>query len=904
MSIIQAVKTTCPYCGVGCGVIASSGADGVVQIRGDETHPANFGRLCAKGAALGETIDLEGRLLYPEIHGKRCDWDAALNTVAQGFTRIIRDHGPDAVAFYVSGQLLTEDYYVANKLMKGFIGSANIDTNSRLCMASSVAGHKRAFGSDTVPGCYEDLEHAELMVLVGSNTAWCHPVLFQRITQAKELNPNLKIIVIDPRRTVTCDSADIHLALKPGTDAVLFNGLLQYLYSHGHAQHDYIQAHTEGMEQALYAAQQSAADPAAVAQQCNLNMEDVVRFFDLFARTEKVISVYSQGINQSSSGTDKVNAIINCHLLTGRIGRPGMGPFSFTGQPNAMGGREVGGLANQLAAHMELENPEHRARVQRFWNSPRIADKPGHKAVDMFRAVGEGKIKAIWIMATNPVVSMPDADAVRTALQRCELVVVSDCVRHTDTTAYAHVLLPAAAWGEKGGTVTNSERRISRQRKFLPLPGEAQPDWWALAEVGKRMGFAEAFNYSSEAGIFLEHARLSAFENHGEGERDFNIAGLCFEDAHQYEEMRPIQWPVPSPHAPGTARLFGDGRFFTPSRKAQFIAITPRRPVNLTDKNFPFILNTGRVRDHWHTLTRTGKSPRLSSHRYEPYAELHPVDAERLSVQQDDLVKIASSRGEIVVRAVVSKSQQQDSVFVPLHWNDQFASRARVDVLVNPVVDPVSGQPEFKHTPVRVSAYRPAWYGFLLSRRELALRDVSYWVRARGRDLWRYELAGEQCAPDWSRWARQLLCAPKDSADERIEWIDYLDSAMGRYRGARLINRRLESCLFIAPTPELPARSWLMELFTHNDSLTDAERNSLLAARPLQAGLDTGPVVCACFNVGSNTIMQAMHDGVHTIEAIGNTLKAGTNCGSCIPELKLLLAQATSPTSRQPDKAA
>ncbi len=889
MTAIQSVKTTCPYCGVGCGITVEAQPGGV-QIRGDETHPANFGRLCSKGAALGETVGLEGRLLYPEMEGERCTWDTALNAVAQGFSRIVHEYGPDAVAFYVSGQLLTEDYYIANKLMKGFIGSANIDTNSRLCMASSVAGHKRAFGSDTVPGCYEDLELAELIVLVGSNAAWCHPVLFQRITQVKKTNPHLKIVVIDPRRTATCDIADLHLSLQPGTDVALFNGLLSYLHVNNRHNYGYINAHTEGMEAAVQSAMASTPNIEAVAAQCGLDAAGVKKFFDLYAATEKVVSVYSQGVNQSSSGTDKVNAIINCHLFTGRIGRTGMGPFSFTGQPNAMGGREVGGLANQLAAHMEVENPEHRARVQRFWDSPVIAGKPGLKAVDMFRAIGEGKIKAVWIMATNPVVSMPDADEVRRALQSCEVVVVSDCVRHTDTTAYAHVLLPALAWGEKDGTVTNSERRISRQRQFLPTPGEAQPDWWIISEAAKRMGFAEAFNYSSPAQIFNEHAALSGFEN--SGARDFDISGLCGLDDAAYGVLQPLQWPVVYPGSAGTKRMFGDGRFYTPTQKARFIPVTPRGPHYPVNQAYPMVLNTGRVRDHWHTLTRTGKSARLSSHDYEPYAELHPQDAASLGIQENDLVNITSPLAAVTVRALLSGAQQPGSVFAPMHWTDQFASHARVDALVYPVVDPISGQPESKHTPVRVSVYRPRWHGFLLSRRALAIRDATYWARAKGVELWRYELAGGQPVEDWTAWARALLCAPKDSEDDRIAWVDYLDKGTPCYRGARLLNQRLESCLFVAPNPELPSRSWLMELFALERALTTAERSSLLAARPLAAVEDAGPTVCACFNVGRNTLMRAIQrDSLHSVEALGLSLKAGTNCGSCIPELKELIGQ-------------
>ncbi|MCB1420721.1 MAG: molybdopterin-dependent oxidoreductase, partial [Notoacmeibacter sp.] len=464
----QSVKTTCPYCGVGCGVIATAKPDGRISIKGDPDHPANFGRLCSKGTALGETLGLDGRLLSPEIGGRRAGWDEALNLVADRFRETIEAHGPDSVAFYVSGQILTEDYYVANKLMKGFIGSANIDTNSRLCMASSVAGHRRAFGSDTVPGCYDDLDQADVIVLTGSNLLWCHPVLYQRIAAAKQKRPEMRVVLIDPRRTKTADLADMHLALAPDSDIALFNGLLTRISDADLVRSEWTGKHTTGLQAALGAAHDWT--PEAVARATGLPLSDVEAFYSLWCGSEKVVTCYSQGVNQSSHGTDKVNAIINCHLATARIGKPGMGPFSLTGQPNAMGGREVGGLANMLAAHMEIENPDHRALVRDFWGSPAIASRPGLKAVDMFRAVADGRIKAIWIMGTNPVVSMPEADNVADALGRCPFVVVSDVVDDTDTLRLAHVRLPALAWGEKSGTVTNSERRISRQRPFLPAP--------------------------------------------------------------------------------------------------------------------------------------------------------------------------------------------------------------------------------------------------------------------------------------------------------------------------------------------------------------------------------------------------------------------------------------------------
>ena len=877
------VRTTCPYCGVGCGILVSVGDAQDVSVRGDPEHPANYGRLCSKGAALADTLDLDNRLLQPQVGGRTVDWGTALDHVAGEFRRIIAQHGPDAVAFYVSGQLLTEDYYVANKLMKGYIGSANIDTNSRLCMSSAVAGHKRAFGSDSVPCSYEDLERARLIVLVGSNAAWCHPVLFQRIRKARQENTDLRVVVVDPRRTPTCDIADMHLALRPGTDTDLFNGLLCHLHAHGETSELFTANCTCGMDAALESARASCEDATQVAARCGLDAQVLLDFYGLFARTERVVSVFSQGVNQFSYGTDKVNSIINCHLLTGRIGRPGMGPFSFTGQPNAMGGREVGGLANQLAAHMDIANPAHRELVQRFWRSPRLAGREGLKAVDLFRAVEEGSVRAVWIMATNPAVSLPDTRRVRRALEACELVVVSDCIEHTDTNAYAHVRLPAQTWGEKDGTVTNSERRISRQRAFLDSPGEARPDWWIVSEVARRMGFEDAFDYADSTDIWREHAALSGFENNGT--RDFDISALADISDAGYAALSPVQWPITGGGA-GTPRLFADGRFYTEDRRARFVAVGQRRPANPPDTAFPLVLNSGRVRDHWHTLTRTGKSARLSAHIMEPYAEIHPLDAAQAGIESRCLVRVRSRWGELIVRALVSDSQQRGSLFIPMHWSGQFSSVSSVDCLINPDTDPVSGQPEFKHTPVAVERYSPAWYGFVLSRRRLQPGDASYWACARGNGIWRYEIAGERAPRDWAGYARELLHGDAG----RVDWMEYFDSAASRYRAARLVDGALESCLFIGAEFDLPSRDWLAQLF-EQDRLDDSARHSLLSGRPGRGRPDAGRIVCACFGVGVNTILQAIQtQRLTSAEQIGEALRAGTNCGSCIPELKALLA--------------
>ena len=888
----SSIRTTCPYCGVGCGVEI----DGARKLAGDKLHQANFGRLCSKGVALADTLGYEGKLLYPQVDGQRASWDEALNLVAEKFKRVVAEHGPDALAFYVSGQILTEDYYVANKLMKGFIGSANIDTNSRLCMSSAVAAHKRAFGADAVPVCYEDMETADLVVIVGSNYAWAHPVLYQRLAAAKKIRPAMRIVVIDPRCTATCDIADLHLAIAPGADAYLFNGLLHHLRREDALDLDYIEAHVEGFASAFIAAREVGSIPK-VAKVCGITETETAEFFSLFARTRRTVTIFSQGINQSSSGVDKGNAIINVHLATGRIGHSGMGPFSVTGQPNAMGGREVGGLANQLAAHMDFADIASIDRVARFWGAENMAQAPGLKAVDMFDAIASGKIKAVWIMGTNPVVSLPNADKVRTALLGCEMVVVSDCVLHTDTTAWADILLPAAGWGEKDGTVTNSERCISRQRSFMQPSGEARPDWWIITQVARRMGFSDAFSYTKPAQVFREHARLSGFEN--TGERAFDIGALAELSDEQYDALMPVQWPINSIAPNGTVRLFEDGKFYTPNGRARMIAVVPRLPAVKTDDEFPLVLNTGRIRDQWHTMTRTALVPRLNAHSCEPYVQVHASDVHQLA--DKSLARLTSRHGSMLARVQVSDDQRKGSVFVPMHWSDVYAKSARVDALVAPVTDPISGQPESKHTPVRVEPYQPAWQGFALSRNRLSMPDTSYCASSEGAGYWRHEIAGESLPENWRVWvetalkdegvpargmpvgARQPSCHPSAS------WVEYLDAAMGRYRAACLINGRLEAVFFIAPDQRLPEREWLASLFKKSQ-LESADLAGLLAARAPK-GADTGRTVCACYSVGEKTILDAIQSqDLKSVEDVGKCLKAGTNCGSCVPEIRNLLA--------------
>ena len=851
----EGVRTTCPYCGVGCGVVAMP--DGT--IRGDAAHPANRGRLCSKGSALAETLHDSERLTVPLIGKAPATWDTALDLIAHRFSETIAAHGPDSVAFYVSGQCLTEDYYVANKLMKGFIGSGNIDTNSRLCMAASVAGHIRAFGEDVVPGVYADWDETDLAVLVGSNAAWCHPVLYQRLLAARAAR-GTRIVVIDPRRTATAGEADLHLQLAPGSDVLLFCGLLRHLAATGAVKQEWIARHTNGFAAAL-----AAIDDRSVAEGCDLDPRLLATFYDWFASTERTLTVFSQGVNQSSAGTDKVNAIINCHLATGRIGRPGMGPFSVTGQPNAMGGREVGGLANQLAAHLQFDRPTDHDTLRRFWDAPHLALRPGLKAVELFDAVLDGRVQALWIVATNPAASMPRAGRVRAALQACPFVVVSDCW-HTDTTRYAHVLLPAAGWGEKDGTVTNSERRISRQRKFRDAPGDARPDWWIFASIARRLGFADAFAWDGPGAIFREHAALSGFENRGD--RIFNIAATASDD-DAYDTMEPRCWPH-------DGRLFADGGFSTPDRRASFVAT----PYRLHQATRPFLLNTGRVRDQWHTMTRTGRVPRLMTHTPEPAVTLHPADAARLGLAPGDLARIETDTGNIVLYVAVSDTQRRGELFAPMHWTDSFAAAGPIGRTVTARVDAYSGQPELKLTPASLTRVAARFHGVLLRRTGGALTAQCHWTRvplARGH---LYRLAGAE------QPATTCLLGPMA---DRAEYIEMEDPARGVVRCAALVDGVLEACWFMAhDRAALPRHQAIAPLL--GTVIPGNRRRHLLAAGSPGTPADDSQLVCICFGVSRTTICRAVQQhGLRTTRDIGARLNAGTNCGSCLPELQALL---------------
>ena len=866
------VRTTCPYCGVGCGLKVAAGAGRTLSVAGDPAHPANAGRLCSKGMALGSTVGLEGRLLEPMVGDRVVGWDEAQAQVARRLKDTIARHGPDSVAFYVSGQLLTEDYYAANKLMKGFIGSGNIDTNSRLCMASAVAAHKQAFGADLVPGCYEDLELAELVVFAGHNAAWTHPVLVRRMEAARAAGQ--RWAVIDPRRTDTAEIADLHLLIRPQTDVRLWNGLLADLVRRGAIDRAFVEAHVSGWAALLEALAADDQSPGAVARDCGLDPADLTRFFDLYAAAPRTVSLFSMGVNQSAHGTAKALAIINTHLATGRIGKPGACPFSITGQPNAMGGREVGGMANTLAAHMDFDEAS-RARVARFWGAPNLAAGPGLKAVDMFQAIGEGRIKAVWIMATNPAVSLPDSTRVRRALAICPLVVVSDCMASTDTMAFAHVKLPALAWGEKDGVVTNSERCISRQRPAFPPPGQARADWRIVAGVASAMGFGDAFSWRSSAAVFREHARLTAYENH---DRPLNLEPLIGLDKAGYDALAPVRWPMTA----GGQRLFGDGRFPTPDGRARFAPVRPSGPA-ATDSSLPLALNTGRMRDQWHTMTRTGLAPELCRHAPEPFVDMHPDDAIAAGIADGRLVRVVTAAGEAVAPARLTDRQRPGTLFMPMHWTDAYAPSGRSNQLIDARLDPVSGQPEFKHTPARVRIYAETWRGFFLARTAWACpKDLALiWRRAPRPGCHLHEFAGRGDDAEREALRGALL------KGARGEMIGLQDPSGGAAREAWVLDGRLDRVLFMTRGGRLPARDWLADLFVAS-SLSDSERGALLHGRSA-AAVEAGPMVCACQAVTSRRIEAAIDQGAASVAQVGAVTGAGTSCGSCRAEIVRLL---------------
>jgi assimilatory nitrate reductase catalytic subunit len=675
---------------------------------------------------------------------------------------------------------------------------------------------------------------------------------------------------------------DLFLPVAPGMDTALFSGLLVHLADTLAFDYDYIEAHTSGLTEALARAREIGPDIAATAAACGLAEADVAAFFALFRTTQKVVTCFSQGVNQSAQGTDKVNAIINCHLVTGRIGKPGMGPFSLTGQPNAMGGREVGGLANQLAAHMDF-SPQSIDRVGRFWCAPNMAQREGDKAVQMFEAIKRGKIKALWVMATNPAVSLPRAGMVREALQKLDLLVISENVARNDTVdCGADVLLPAAAWGEKDGTVTNSERRISRQRPFLALPGEARPDWWIVTQVARRMGFADAFDYRSTGDVFREHAALSAFENGGA--RDFDIGALADLSDDAFNALDPVQWPARAGEPLGEWRFYASGGFFTPDRRARVIAVEKPAPREAVSEKFSLRLNTGRIRDQWHTMTRSGLSPRLGAHLPEPFVEVHPTDAANASLADGGYARLTSPHGTCVLKVVISDGQRPGSLFAPIHWSDATASSARVGELVTPATDPFSGQPESKATPVAITPVEFAYRGFALARTPLPMPAETWWSRVSVANGAGVLFASNDAPVVWRERARALFGADAEIAE-------YVDEPRDNFRVAAFVEGRLIGCLFVGPADAAPRWDSVKALF-EAEALGDAQRRAVLSGKSTSGLADPGPVVCACFGVGLNTIRNAiLSGGASNAEDIGKALRAGTNCGSCLPELKKIVGQ-------------
>ncbi|MEN2979336.1 molybdopterin-dependent oxidoreductase [Tistrella bauzanensis] len=907
---MAATRTTCPYCGVGCGVLARpDGAGGLAPVQGDPDHPANRGRLCGKGRSLADTLGGAGRLTRARLHGRPVALDAALDRVAAGFAATLARKGPSGVAFYLSGQMLTEDYYAANKLAKGFLCTANVDTNSRLCMSSTVAGHVRAFGEDLVPGAYDDLDGCDLAVLVGSNAAWCHPVLFGRLMDARG-SRGTRLVVIDPRRTETAAGADLHLPIRPGGDVALYQFLLVEAARRG-----LIAAPAAiGLADALADARADTPDLAAAADLTGLTPDSLHRFADMVLATDRTVTLFSQGVNQSGAGTDKVNAILNLDIALGRIGRPGAGPFSLTGQPNAMGGREVGGLANQLAAHLGFSDAE-RAMVGRFWGTDTVATGPGLKAVEMIDALEDGRIEAIWIIGTNPAVSLPDAGRFRRALARCPLVVVSDCVTGTDTQALAHILLPAAGWSEKDGTVTNSERRISRQRAVLPAPGDALPDWRLIQAVARRLGFGHAFDWRHPSEIFDEHARLSAEAARHFGRR-FDIGGLAGLGRQGYDALAPVQWPVPvSRNGPqsgprnGQLGHAGTARLTLSGDAARMVAVRHRRPDDQPDTDFPLVLNTGRLRDQWHTMTRTGRAARLAAHSPEPCLALHPADAAAAGVQDADIATVTGRRGACLLRVIIDAGQRPGEAFAPIHWSDAFAAEAAIGRIASPVTDPLSGQPELKHAAIRVERWQADWAGVLVDRSTAAplrrgVRLPRYWTRhavEAGRALIMAADDGRPADADGWRSLANRLARGFGAAIDTSPPIELYDGGRGRMRIAWTgSDGRIAAVMALAPRhDDLPAVANLARLLDpaadRGPSAPPLLRLALLADHDPagDGGVAAEPAVCACAGIGRGAILAAAGTGgdmAARLNRITETTGAGGGCGSCRGAIRELLA--------------
>ncbi|HWU81990.1 MAG TPA: molybdopterin-dependent oxidoreductase [Methylophilaceae bacterium] len=888
-------KSTCCYCGVGCGVIIQSEGDKITGVRGDPDHPANFGRLCTKGSTLHLTARHDARALYPELRKsreqarQRVSWDESLDYVAERFAAIIREHGPDAVAFYISGQLLTEDYYVFNKLAKGLIGTNNVDTNSRLCMSSAVAGYKATLGADAPPACYEDIDHTACLFIAGSNTAFAHPILYRRIEDARTKNPDLKIIVVDPRRTDTAQAADLHLAILPGTDVALFNGMLHVMLWESMLDMAFIRDHTEGFEALKNTVREYT--PKMVADICGIDEADILKAAQWFG-TGPTLSMYCQGLNQSTSGTDKNAALINLHLATGQIGKPGAGPLSLTGQPNAMGGREVGGMANLLSGHRDLANPEHRQEVAQLWGVADVPAAPGKTAVELFDALNDGTVKAVWIACTNPAQSMPDLNHVLTALQKAELVVVQDAYQHTDTTRFADVLLPATSWGEKEGTVTNSERRITHITAAVNAPGESRADWRIATEFAHRLGrlledrpnAAKLFPYTRPEHVFNEHRETTRG-------RDLDITGLSYA---LLDARGPQQWPFLTGDQAGRARLYSDGRFEKVDGKAHFSNTVYRATAEKTDARHPLHLNTGRLRDQWHGMSRTGTVAQLFNHVEEPLIAMNAQDMQRRGIQPGDLVKVSNKRGSLVLRAQASEEMLPAQTFIPMHWGSQFMQGLGVNALMPSAFDPNSKQPELKHAAVKIEKLDLPWQmtvmrtcGDLRQLQQLrammphfTYASCGLFGRAPGIMILR---AAHTERPDADLIAQlDTLLGMTDD----IPMLHYQDAKRGISKRIMVEGDQVTGVRLMG---EVLATAWLKEVMTQG-SFTDALRRWALAplSAPPVGQKSRGKIICNCLDVAENEIIDTIQAGADFV-TLQNKLKCGTQCGSCVPELKRLV---------------
>ncbi|GIZ51264.1 nitrate reductase [Noviherbaspirillum aridicola] len=912
MNSLREIKATCCYCGVGCGVIVQTDGQRVTNVRGDPDHPANHGRLCTKGSTLHLSADpvirQQARALHPELRLQRglpreqASWDVTMDFLARRCADVLRRHGPDSIGFYISGQLLTEDYYVFNKLAKGLLGTNNIDTNSRLCMSSAVAGYKQTLGADAPPACYEDVDHADLIFIAGSNTAYAHPVLYRRIEEARRRHPQLRVIVADPRRTDTAREADLFLPILPGTDVALFNGMLHICLWEDLLDTRFIAEHTEGFD----ALRQTLREytPQHVARVCGIREEDLLQAARWFGGSKAALSLYCQGLNQSASGTAKNAALINLHLATGQIGKPGAGPFSLTGQPNAMGGREVGGMANLLSGHRDLANPAHREEVARLWGVDSVPATPGKTAVEMFEAVRAGEIKVLWIACTNPAQSMPDQNLVREALQKAELVIVQEAYRGTATVPYADVLLPATTWSEKEGTVTNSERRITRFRPVLEKPGQARHDWEIVVDFARRMegllGRARSlFPYENVEQIWNEHRETTRG-------RDLDITGLSYA---VLERDGPQQWPYPEGAAGGRKRLYEDGVFPTPGGRARFVDTVYRPVAEPADARYPFRLTTGRLRDQWHGMSRTGTVAQLFAHTPEPAVLLAPADMERRFLADGDLVHVTTRRGSQILPARASEDIRAGQAFIAMHWGEEYLSGRSnsgepsygVNALTTSAYCPDSRQPELKHAAARIlRAELPARllvFGWADPAQALALQAAL-------RPLMR-RFAYASCTLFGRDRAGVLFRAADDIAPPPalLQEIEHAFGIAGpevlRYDDARRGNaRRLllreGKLAAVALCGDTSAEHWLKEYLENEQPVAALGRLLLMpTARAPRGFRARGRIVCNCFNVSETEIAEALaaHDAAggtpgSALAALQTGLKCGTNCGSCIPELK------------------